>query len=877
MDRRQQITRIFHAALTRESHERAAFLAEACAADDELRRQVESLLAGQDAATSVLEVTAPETAAPTLTATTNLPFAGEQLAHYRIIEKLGAGGMGEVYRAHDEQLDRDVAIKVLPAASFEDQTARARLVREARAAAALNHPHICTVYEVGEVKGQTYIAMELIDGQPLRARLMAGALPAEQVVRYGLQLADALAHAHERGVVHRDLKSANVMVRPDGRVKVLDFGLAKRLTATELTVAITRDEASLTQPGTVMGTVAYMAPEQLRGQPAQTPSDVWALGVVLHEMAGGRRPFEGQTGFELSAAILNEAPAPLASHIPLALQTVIGRCLEKEPGQRYQVGSEVRAALEAIQAGADVPTAIKGVRSAVVPATAVPSARVGLTRRRAIGVGAAVVVGIASGLATWLWPGGVAVRSLAVLPFENVVNDEESDYLCEGVAESLIRQVSRLPSLDVTPLSAVLNFKGQTVDPREVGRQLGVETILAGTLSLQAERLLITAELVDTDSGVELWSNTYDRDATDLLKVQDEIASAIMDELLRLELSSDERQLVRNPTDSGEAYDLFLQARYLQRLATEDDYLIARELLQRAIVWDEEFALAFVALSGIHAMMAVDGFERPTDARAQVSRHLRRALVLDPNLVEARAIAHTQAFYFDWDWEGAARERRLIMQASAGDFDPDSLRALALERWALGRPDEALQLARRSRELDPLSTGLFILEATYLDHAGQLDAAIGLYERIIQGEPDIQDAYDAYTGLAEALYQQGRFDEASDARRRAHAIAGDDVIEDLFATARGEQGYRQAQEAWVRVQLGWLRERANYDYASPLDFARAHAELGEKEEAFDYLDEAFADRSPGLVKLNADRVWDRIRDDSRFLDAVRRVGLPLPR
>ena len=255
---------------------------------------------------------------------------------------------------------------------------------------------------------------------------------------------------------------------------------------------------------------------------------------MLHELAGGRRPFEDQTGFELSAAILSQVPAPLPSEIPRPLQTVIGRCLEKEPGQRYQVGSEVRAALEAIQAGADVPTATTEMRSAVVPPTAVSPARVGLTRRRAIGLAAAVVVGIASGLAAWFWP-GVAVQSLAVLPFENVLNDEESDYLCDGVAESLIRQVSRLPSLAVTPLSAVLNFKGRSVDPFDVGRQLGVETVLQGTLSLQGDRLSITAELVDTDSGAKLWSNTYDGDFADLLTVQEEIASAIMDELLRLE------------------------------------------------------------------------------------------------------------------------------------------------------------------------------------------------------------------------------------------------------------------------------------------------------------------------------------------------------
>ena len=272
-----------------------------------------------------------------------------------------------MYRAHDEQLDREVAIKVLPSSSFEDPKARARLLQEARAAAALNHPHICTVHEVGEADGQTYIAMELVDGQTLSERLKAGPLPVDQVVRYGRQLADALAHAHQRGVVHRDLKSANIMVRPDGRVKVLDFGLAKRLSATELTAAVTRDVGSLTQPGTVMGTVAYMAPEQLRGEPAQTPSDIWALGVVLQEMTTGERPFVGQTGFELSASILGQAPIPLPSDVERPLRTVIGRCLEKEPGQRYQVGSEVHAALEALHGGRPLSEEATAAEAPTVP------------------------------------------------------------------------------------------------------------------------------------------------------------------------------------------------------------------------------------------------------------------------------------------------------------------------------------------------------------------------------------------------------------------------------------------------------------------------------------------------------------------------------
>ncbi len=807
---------------------------------------------------------------------TSPKFGGGTLAHYRILDKLGAGGMGEVYRAHDEQLDREVAIKVLPSTSFEEPVARARLLQEARAAAALNHPHICTVHEVGEADGQTYIAMELVDGQALSERLNAGPLPVDQVVRYGLQLADALAHAHERGVVHRDLKSANIIVRPDGRLKVLDFGLAKRLTANELTVAITQDVASLTQPGTVMGTVAYMAPEQLRGEPAQTPSDIWALGVVFHEMAAGGRPFQGQTGFELSAAILSEAPAPLPSSVPRPLQTVIARCLEKQPAQRYQAGGAVHAALEALHRAridpdappvpSEAPTVVASEPSTSEPAT------VTISRRSVVRVGLGAVVALLVGLLSWqLWP-DTNTRSLAVLPFENVLNDPDTDYLSDGIAESLIRQVSSLPSMRVTPLGITLDFKGQPIEPADAGRRLGVEAVLSGTLSVESGRLQITAELVDVDSGSQVWTNTYDRNATELLDIQDEIASAILDDGLRVQLSDDDRfELARGPTVDGEAYDLYLQARYLQRRATENDYLEAIELLESAAVRDPGFAQAYVLLAGTYMALGIDGFMRPTDAWAQANRHARRGLEADPDSPDAWLIQHSLAFFYDWDWEGAERVRTLALQIPVGEFDPDHLRSFSLALLAHGRTEEALDLASRSRELDPLSIGLAMLEADYLVHADQLDAAVAVYERTIEVDPENPDAY---FGLAEAFLRQRRFDEANEARRRAHDILGDYPIAELFATASGEEGYHKADEADVRRQLEFMEARAPWGYVSPLDFARVYAQLGDAAQAFTYLDEAFTQRSPGLALLTIDQAFYRVRNDPRFEEALRRVGFP---
>jgi eukaryotic-like serine/threonine-protein kinase len=794
-----------------------------------------------------------------------------RLAHYRIISRLGAGGMGEVYRARDEQLDRDVAVKVLPASSFDDPTARARLVREARAAAALNHPNICTVYEVGEADGQAYIAMELVEGRTLSAMLLAGPLPADHVVHYGRQLADALTHAHERGIIHRDLKSNNVIVTPDRRVKVLDFGLAKRAADSDMTAAVTEIHASLTQAGTAVGTLPYMSPEQLRGEPVRASSDIWALGVVLYEMATGQRPFTGNTPFELSAAILGDEPVDVPSDVRPELRTAIAGCLVKDGKQRYATAMDVRAALEGVQTAVSALPPLPAADSTTAPDSS-SVMTLTLNRRRVLWLGAGALVVAGSGVAWWRLLNGGIDRSLAVLPLANTAKDEDLEYLCEGIAESLIQQVSTLRSFRVRPLSTVLDFKGPAADPLAAGRRLGVEAVLAGSLERQDTRLRIAARLIDVATGRQLWTNTYDREAADLLDVQDEIAGAIMDAGLRVRLTSSERQqLVRHPTSDGDAYDLYLQARFYQRLATEEDYLYSRELLQRALVRDPKFALAYAALAGNYGMMVTDGLERPTDAWPQVNRYMRQAVALDPSLPDAIVMEHGVAFLFDWDWSGAERARQRILTLPVGDIDPSFLRPMAIEHWALGRPQEALRLARRTRELDPRSAYLAILEADYLLRSDQFDAAIALYEFALNEEPE---NVNAYFGLAEAKSRQGKFDEAIEARRKAHDVAGDDRLASLFSGAKGQDGYRRIDEAWVRLQLDELKEREKTKYVSPLDFARAYAQLNEKGLAFKYLDAAFVDRSPGLVFLKVDRAWDRVRDDARFAAAIRQVGLP---
>jgi serine/threonine-protein kinase len=859
MDRWQHISALFHDVLAQSPATRDEYLRHACGDDDDLRRQVETLLAATEQTRTVAGA-APDDRR-------REPLApGQRLARYEIVGQLGAGGMGEVYRARDFQLQRDIALKVLPPSDLHDQTARARLVREARAAAALNHPNICTVHEVGEETGQAYIAMELVEGRTLSAIVAAGALPPEDVVRIGAQLADALSHAHDRGVVHRDLKSNNIIVTPDGRAKVLDFGLAKRSTSADL--AVTYMQVSLTQSGVAAGTLPYMSPEQLRGEPATPASDIWALGVVLYEMIAGTRPFAGQTPFEVSAGILNASPRTLAATVPPRLGAIVHRCLAKDAADRFATAAAVREALEAI--GSLAPAVV----APLAPARARSGARVRrpFPLRRAIVVSALAFVA-AAGVAGWrVWQTAAPARTLAVLPFANPANDPDLEYLCEGVAEILIRRLSPLPAIRLSHLATVLSLKRLANDPVAAGRDLGVQTVLAGSLTRDGARLRITARLVEVASGRELWTNSYDRPAAELLNVQDDIATSIMDEGLRVRLDPDERRrMIQHPTTNGDAYDLFLQASYIQRGSTEEDYLYSRELLERAVNHDNTFALAYIALAGNYAMMATDGLSRPNDAWAQVSRYVRLARQADPELSLDDPIEHALAFLFNWDWEGAARARERVLQAPMATIVPDGLRALAIELWAIGKPDEALALSRRMRELDPRASYLVIGEADLLLRMGRLDEAITLYQRTEKFESNNPNLY---FGLAEALFRRGRFDEALAMRRRAHMLAGDDRLESLFATARGQRGYQDIDRAWARIQLEMLKERQVNRYVSPLDFARTHAHLGDTEQAFKYLEASFDDRSPGLVFLKVDPAWDKLRGDPRFAEAVKRVGIP---
>ncbi len=807
-------------------------------------------------------------------------FAGRQLGGYQIMSLLGAGGMGEVYRARDVKLGREVALKVLARSTAGDPAYLRRFEEEARLASVLNHPNIVTIYGVGEDGDIAYIAMELVRGRTLRELLAERALRVGEVLDLAVPFAEALAAAHASDIMHRDLKPENVMVTTEGLVKVLDFGLAKHpgridsLGRAEDNVAT---RLALTHDGMILGTVGYMSPEQAAGRPAGLASDQFSFGVILYEMLCGHRPFERDTAVETLSAIIREQPPAIQTvntGVTFPLQQIVERCLAKKPGDRYAESRQLAIELREIrdrwdrESESQVLTAALPV-SGKVSAAAKPA--IGFTRRRALWVAGGALTTVAAGLGVWrLWPDDTGIRNLAVLPFTNAAQDADAEYLCDGITASLIQQISRLPSLTVMAPSTVFNFKGKTIDSRAAGRQLGVDAILTGTVTLRSGRLRITAELVDVATGVQLWGDTYNRAAAEVVSVQDEITSAIMDEGIRLRLTGDQRrQLARHPTNDPEAYEWYLRARHSMLKGSKEDFLQAREHLERATVRDPQFALAHTLLAATYVTTALEGFERPAGARPLANVSNSRALALDSDLAAAHATRANIAFFFEWDWTTAEREFEIAMKAPTGLFPTFEMTGYALERWALGHPDDALRIVRKIRQADPLTPTYAVAEADYLVHSRQLDAAAALYETTISDEPIA-----AFFGLAEVRRAQGRFDEAIQARRRGHQARGDDFLRAVLETARGAEGYRQIERRAARQALEGFRSLPATEYTSPLDFARAHAQLGETEQAFSYFDAAFADREPSLVFLKVERAWDAMRGDPRFVAAVRRVGLP---
>ena len=760
------------------------------------------------------------------------------VSHYRILEKLGQGGMGEVYLAEDTRLGRRVAVKILPASYQYDHDRSARFLKEARAASVLRSPNIAAIFDVGEQDGARYIVMEYVEGEALSERIRRGSLPYREVVELAIQISEALDEAHRSGIIHRDVKSANLMVDARKRIKVLDFGIAK-LTSDP---GLNEDPASFhqTAQGIVLGTVSYMSPEQALGRKIDHRTDIFSLGVVIYEMLSGQLPFQGSSNTEIIDRILHEEPVPLArlaSGIPDEMERIVRRCIEKNIAERYQSTRDLATDLRAFRSlcdSASVTLADDSRTRAIKP-----------TRAKK------------------------GIDSLAILPLTNVEADPEAEYLCEGIAESMIINLSQLPKLRVMARSTVFKYKGQDVDPREVGRELNVRAVLVGRLIQRGENLTIKAELVDASDGSRLWADNYVKRVSDIFTVEEEISREIS-EKLRLKLSGKQKKrLIRPRTESSEAYQLYLKGRYHWNLRTEESLRKGAEYFQRAIEADPNYALAYVGLADTYNILASYSLLSPKDAFPKARAAAERALEIDENLAEALTSLAYIRMAFDWDWRRADKQFARAIELNPGYAPARVWRAANLAM--MGMAEESVAEIRRARDVDPLSLPVNAGLAWLLHLARRHEEAVDQAHKTLELDSNFSAAH---RRLGQALEQLGKYTEALAAFRTAGTLAGGDP-ESLAGLGHVHAVMGNTEEAMaVLRRLDEIAAPPRYvpAYLSAL----VYAGLKDADRCIEWLEEAFNERHGMLAFLNIEPVYDTVRSDPRFLDLVKRVGLPDP-
>ncbi|HEX8846321.1 MAG TPA: protein kinase [Pyrinomonadaceae bacterium] len=842
----------------------------------------------------------------------------QTISHYRLLDKLGKGGMGEVYLAEDTKHGRRVALKVLPPHVTKDENSLLRFKKEASAILKLNHPNIITIYEIGQDETTNYIVTEYINGHTLREHLWRDEMKIDEVLGVSIQVARALEAAHAEGIVHRDIKPENIMLRHDrvGRdrlVKVLDFGLAK---LTEKPSSAADPEAitmpiSNTEPGTVMGTAGYMSPEQTRGLEVDARTDIWSLGIVLYEMIARRAPFEGATDSHIKVAILDREPPPLASRsqgVPHQLERIVKKALAKDKTKRYQTITDLKTDLENLrdeldrnaidlsltpEASSDSatengsglvaaktgrgqsPGTVEAKRAQTVSSAEYIAKGIGRHKIALLLVALAVIATVAALIYFRSAGGSPAITSVAVLPFTNDSNEPDADYLSDGITESIINKLSQLPKLKVMSRNAVFRYKGQKIDPQEIGRTLGVGAVVTGRVVKVGDKLVIKTELINVADGSQIWGEEFDKGIKDLLAVQDEISRKIFEKLKVKLTGEDEERLAKRYTNDAEAYQLYLKGRYFWNKRDEAGLRSGISYFKQAEEKDPTYALAYSGLADSYALLCDIGAAAPGEAMPNARAAAQRALEIDPRLAEGYTSRAFVKLAYEWDWRGAEDDFKHAL-----DLNPKYATA---HQWyasyltQMGKYDLARAEIEQAQQLDPLSPIISANSGLYLYYARKYDEAIEQYRKTLEIDPKFGVAH-YYLGLAHL--QKKDYEKAAAEFNTVIGPAADAADDlggiDLEAAAALAYTYAVAgRRAEAQNLLNKMTELSKRRYVSPLYLATIYTGLGEKDQAIEQLNKAFDNRHPGLVLIRVEPLFDSLREDQRFRELLRRFE-PIP-